>query len=306
MKVFISYRREDSAGHAGRLHDSLQSHFGADNVFMDLSDIDSGTNFVEVIQAAIRSSDVVLALIGKQWLTCSSAGKRRLDLPNDFVRTEIAMALEHGVPVIPVLVQGAGMPLAPSLPEPLKQLAVHDAHDISDERWSYDIDRLINATEKLAGKAGPSRRRSLAAIAAAILVIATGLGAFFSLRSRPAPIALDGNWSAEVTYDWGDKYTERFSFTSDSGAVIGSASFLRVPRGIVDGSLTGDRVVFQTRTEEVSGDRTAGVVHRYRGTIAGDTIAFTMQSEGGSSSVPVQFTAKRDAGPASNSQEPSR
>jgi len=94
MKVFISYRREDSAGHAGRLHDSLQSHFGADNVFMDLSDIDSGTNFVEVIQAAIRSSDVVLALIGKQWLTCSSAGKRRLDLPNDFVRTEIALLKE--------------------------------------------------------------------------------------------------------------------------------------------------------------------------------------------------------------------
>jgi hypothetical protein len=54
MKVFISYRREDSAGHAGRLYDSLQSHFGADNVFMDLSDIDSGTNFVDVIQTTTR------------------------------------------------------------------------------------------------------------------------------------------------------------------------------------------------------------------------------------------------------------
>jgi hypothetical protein len=293
MKVFISYRREDSAGHAGRLHDSLQSHFGADNVFMDLSDIDSGTNFVDVIRSAIESSDVVLAIIGKQWLTCSSAGKRRLDLPTDFVRTEIGMALEHGVPVIPVLVQGAGMPLAPSLPEPIKLLAAHDAHDLSDERWSYDVGRLIDATEKLAGTPARSKRRPLIATVAACLVIAAAIGAFFFLRSRPAPIALAGNWSAEVIYDWGDKYTERFTFTPDRDGVIGSASFLGVPRGIIDGSLNGDRVAFQTRTEELGGG--PSLVHRYTGTITGDTIAFTMQSEGSSSSVPVRFTAKRES-----------
>ena len=258
MKVFISYRREDSAGHAGRLHDSLQSHFGADNVFMDLSDIDSGTNFGDAIQTAITTSDVVLAVIGTQWLTCSSAGKRRLDMPNDFVRTEIGMALQHGVPVIPVLVQGASVPLAPSLPEPIKRLASHDAHDLSDERWSYDVGRLIEATEKLGRK----------------------------------PLA--GHWSADVTYDWGDKYTERFSFTVDGDTVIGSASFLGVRRGIVDGSLTGDRVVFHTRTEEITGDKPSSVVHRYRGAITGDTIVFTMQTEGGSSSVPVEFTARRN------------
>jgi len=301
MKVFISYRREDSSGHAGRLHDSLQSHFGADNVFMDLSDIDSGTNFVDVIQTAIRSSDVVLAVIGKQWLTCSSGGTRRLDLPNDFVRTEIGMALEHARPVIPVLVQGAGMPLAPSLPEPLKRLASHDAHDLSDERWTYDVGRLIDATEKLGGSPGHSRRKPLIAALVAVVVIAAAVGAFLFQRSRPAPTSLAGNWSAEVTYDWGDKYTERFSFTVDGDAVIGTASFLGVRRGIVEGSLTGDRVVFQTRTEEILGDRTSSVVHRYRGTIADDTIAFTMQSEGGSSSVPEQFSAKRDAGQGSSS-----
>lgn len=305
MKVFISYRREDSAGHSGRLHDSLQSHFGADNVFMDLSDIDSGANFSDVIQSAIKSSDVVLAIIGKQWLTCSSDGKRRLDLPNDFVRTEIGMALQHGVPVIPVLVQGAGMPLAPSLPEPIKLLASHDAHDLSDERWSYDVGRLIDATEKLAGKPGRSQRWPLVAAVAAFLVIAAAIGAFFFLRTRPMPIALAGNWSAEVTYDWGDKYTERFSFTVDGETVLGTASFLRVPRGIVDGSLKDDRVVFQTRTEELGG-APSGIVHRYRGTIAGDTIAFTMQMEGGSSTVPVQFTAKRDATPPSSPAEPPR
>lgn len=291
MKVFISYRREDSAGHAGRLHDSLQSHFGANNVFMDLSDIDSGTNFIDVIQTAITSSDVVLAIIGKQWLTCSSAGKRRLDLPNDFVRTEIGMALEHGVPIIPVLVQGAGMPLAPSLPEPIKRLSAHDAHDLSDERWSYDVGRLIEATEKLAGKPAGSRRRPLIAAVVVLFVIAAAIGVLSFLRARPAPVALAGDWSAEVTYDWGDTHNERFSFSVDRDRVIGSASFLGVPRGIVDGSVSGDRVAFQTRTEQLGGGPT--LAHRYTGTITGDTIAFTMQSEGGSSSVPVQFTARR-------------
>src|SRR5262245_7493224 len=232
MKVFISYRREDSAGHSGRLHDSLQSHFGADNVFMDLDDIDSGQNFVEVIQGAIRSSDVVLAVIGKEWLTCASAGTRRLDMPTDFVRTEIGTALAHGVPVIPVLVQGAEMPLAPALPEPLKQLASHDAHDLSDERWSYDVGRLIDATEKLAGKPTSSTRWPLVAAIAAVIAIAAVAAAFFFLRTSQPGVSLAGNWSAEVTYDWGAKYTERFVFKVDGDAVLGTASFLRVPRGI--------------------------------------------------------------------------
>ena len=264
---------------------------------MDLDDIDSGQNFAEAIQSAIRSSDVVLAIIGKEWLTCSSGGTRRIDMPTDFVRTEIGMALAHGVPVIPVLVQGAGMPLAPSLPEPIKQLATHDAHDLSDERWSYDVGRLIDATEKLAGRRPPSKRWPLfAAIAAVIAIAAVAAAAFFFLRTGQPAVTLAGNWSADVTYDWGANYTERFVFKVDGDAVLGTASFLRVPRGIVDGSLAGDRLVFQTRTEEVRGDSNPlPVTHHYRGTITGDTIAFTMQTEGGSSTVPVEFTATRDA-----------
>jgi TIR domain-containing protein len=294
MKVFISYRREDSAGHSGRLHDSLQSHFGADNIFMDLSDIDSGQNFVDVIQGAVRSSDVVLAVIGNEWITCTSGGTRRLDMPNDFVRTEIGIALEHGIPVIPVLVRGARMPPASSLPEPLKLLASHDAHDLSDERWTYDVGRLIDATEKLAGKPALPRRWPLIA---AVVIITAAIAAFLFVHSRQPQVVLAGEWSAEVTYDWGDKYTERFAFKVDGDEVLGTASFLGVPRGIVDGSLQGARVVFQTRTQEVRGDfdKPVSVSHRYRGTITGDTIAFTMQSEAGSSSVPVEFIARRSA-----------
>ncbi len=188
MKVFISYRREDSAGHSGRLHDSLQSHFGADNVFMDLSDIDSGQNFVDVIQTAIRSSDVVLAVIGKQWLTCSSAGKRRLDLPDDFVRTEIGVALEHGVPVIPVLVQGAGMPLAPIVARTAQAARV--ARCARSQRRALELRRRPpdRRHRKAGGKAAPGRSGGRSSPPSPqVLVIAAAIGAFYFLRARPTP-----------------------------------------------------------------------------------------------------------------------
>jgi hypothetical protein len=322
MKVFISYRRNDSAGHTGRLYDSFLAHFGADGVFMDLSGIDSGQNFVDVIHKAISSSDVLLAVMGKEWLTCTGEGGRRLDDPNDLVRAEIAAALQRGTPVIPVLVDGAEMPGAAALPDALKPLARRDAHELSDERWSYDVARLIEATEKLAGKPARRDRRTWVPIAAAATIAAilgVGFLAWTQLNERqPAragsdsadatagattgapdaplpPAQLAGEWSAEVTYDWGDKYTERFKFKVDGQDVLGTASFLGSPRGIVEGTLKGDRVLFQIRTQTVIGDwnKPIDVVHRYRGTISGDTIAFYVQTEGGPSTLPVEFTATR-------------
>src|SRR5688572_3433982 len=118
MKIFISYRRADSMGHAGRLFDALQEHFGRDNVFMDLSGIDSGADFAAVIQQAIGSCDALVAVIGDQWLTCADGTGRRLDSPDDFVRREVAAALDRGVPVVPVLVERTAMPAADTLPEP--------------------------------------------------------------------------------------------------------------------------------------------------------------------------------------------
>ena len=148
MKVFISYRREDSAGHTGRLYDSLRKHFGDDNVFLDVSGIDSGRKFADVIQGAIHSCDVLLAVIGPEWLTCVANGERRIDDPGDLVRTEILTALNGGIGVIPVLVGGASPPPAGSLPAALQPLAALDAHDMTDERWAYDADRLIRAMER--------------------------------------------------------------------------------------------------------------------------------------------------------------
>ncbi len=120
-KIFISYRRNDSATSAGRLYDRLEGHFGQDQVFMDIDTIRPGLNFVEVVQQAIADSDGLIAVIGQEWLTASDGtGGRRLDQPDDLVRLEIATALERGIRVVPVLLQGAEMPRGIDLPEGLK------------------------------------------------------------------------------------------------------------------------------------------------------------------------------------------
>jgi hypothetical protein len=143
-RVFISYRREDSSGWAGRLYDRLSQRFGDENIFMDIDTIDPGLNFVEVIQQAVGSCDVLIALIGPQWLTVSDApGHRRLDNPNDFVRLEIAAALERNIRVIPVLIQSARMPRSLELPDKIALLSQRNAFEISDLRFHSDVDRLI-------------------------------------------------------------------------------------------------------------------------------------------------------------------
>ena len=92
--VFLSYRREDSAGHAGRLYDALSGRFGADNVFMDVTAIEPGLDFAQVVITTIASSGVFIAMIGRTWLSCAdAAGRQRLARPQDFVRAEIRAAL---------------------------------------------------------------------------------------------------------------------------------------------------------------------------------------------------------------------
>jgi tetratricopeptide (TPR) repeat protein len=107
-------------------------------------------------------------------------------------------------------------------------------------------------------------------------------------------VRLAGEWSAEVTYSWGDKYTERFSFKLDGNDVLGTASFLGVRRGIREGTLNGDRLLFSITQGVFDGDNPKDVIHRYRGRISGDVIAFSILSEGGDSDVPVEFTARRE------------
>jgi hypothetical protein len=133
--IFINYRREDTAGHAGRLYDALAARFGDDHVFIDIDAIDPGEDFTQVVEQSVGSCDVLLALIGRGWTnTVDREGRRRLDKPDDWVRVEIQTALERpDTRVIPTLVQGAEMPSSDELPPPLQKLSHRKAFEIREQ-----------------------------------------------------------------------------------------------------------------------------------------------------------------------------
>jgi TIR domain len=151
-KIFISYRRDDSAGHAGRVHDRLEREFGPDLLFMDVDAIPLGLNFIKVLREEVAKCDVLLALIGPSWLSArDEEGNRRLDNPSDFLRIEIATALQRDTPVIPILLDGARMPKSAQLPKDLEELAVRNGLDIRHASFHIDMGKLIRALKNLSG-----------------------------------------------------------------------------------------------------------------------------------------------------------
>ena len=190
--IFISYRRDDSEGHAGRLFEDLRDRFGSASVFMDVAGIEPGRDFRKVIEQQVASCGVLLAVIGKSWLTSSASdaqGRRRLDDPHDFVRLETATALTRDIPVIPVLVHGAQMPRPEELPDALKDLAFRNGVELSHARWSSDVQLLINALMPYVDAASPRavaaaappgggkpRRSALVALGVALPLAAAGVG----------------------------------------------------------------------------------------------------------------------------------
>ena len=148
-RIFISYRREDAAYPAGWLFDRLADKFGKNQVFKDVNSIQLGEDFVEVITAAVKSCDVLLAVIGERWLTITDEqGQQRLENPSDFVRLEIETALARNIRVIPILVGGAQMPRADQLPPSLAKLAHRNALELSPSRFSSDTSRLLAVLER--------------------------------------------------------------------------------------------------------------------------------------------------------------
>ena len=148
-KIVISYRRDDSAGQAGRIYDSLCQHFGAEQIFIDIDTIEPGINFVKAIEDAVSSCDVLLAIVGRRWLENDNKTTRRIDSLDDFVRLELATALTRGIRVIPVLVQGAAMPSPQSLPEDLREFAQRNALEVSDLHWKSGMERLVNVINRI-------------------------------------------------------------------------------------------------------------------------------------------------------------
>ena len=148
--IFISYRRDDSAGYAGRLYDRLVAHFGAERVFMDVEGIEPGLDFVVAIEEAVGSCRVLIAVIGDEWTTAAdAAGRRRLDDPNDFIRLETGAALQRGIRVVPVLVGGAVMPQIADLPDDLKALTRRQAIEINHKQWEASTGELIRTLESI-------------------------------------------------------------------------------------------------------------------------------------------------------------
>jgi hypothetical protein len=146
-RIFISYRREETAYPAGWLYDRLSDHYGG-QVFKDVDSIQLGDDFVEAITRAVGSCDVLLALVGDQWLTITDAvGRRRLDDPADFVRVEIEAALTRNVRVIPILVDGARMPRADELPASMARLVRRQALELSPSRFDFDTSRLLKVLD---------------------------------------------------------------------------------------------------------------------------------------------------------------
>jgi hypothetical protein len=157
--IFISYRRDDSAGYTRAIYDQLAKRFTKERIFMDVDAIEPGLPFDEVINQAVGRCEIMLAMIGKRWMEQQPGVGPRVNDEKDFVRLEIAAALSRNVRVIPVLLDGAGMPTEELLPEPLRALARRNAIEISNSRFNSDVDRLVEVVSKVLGESNvpPSR-----------------------------------------------------------------------------------------------------------------------------------------------------
>jgi CHASE2 domain-containing sensor protein len=193
--IFVSYRRSDAGGFAFSLHERLLEEFGPERVFMDVDTIAPGTDFGPAIRENLDRSDLLLAVIGRDWLQAGASGSRRIDDPGDWVRTEVATALARGIPVIPVLVGGASLPKAGELPEPLQELARRQSVDVRNASFRDDTERLVEAIERgLSGAPEPAPRRPWRAFTLLALVTCIMLLAAWTSLFNAAGIddALDG------------------------------------------------------------------------------------------------------------------
>jgi hypothetical protein len=188
-RIFISYRRADSAGHAGRLKDDLSRLLG-DRVFMDVSDIGPGANFEEVLGTELASCGVVLAIIGPRWLAAFDAPREGVD----YVRVELTQTLARGdIPVVPVLVQGASLPTSEELPSDLQALSKRQATTIRDDRWKDDV---VHLAQELRGVLKLSRLPVRWVVAGVVALAA--LASWFALNMQSAPAAFGRSGAHET------------------------------------------------------------------------------------------------------------
>lgn len=305
--IFLSYRRDDSAGFAGRLADALEAALGSRSVFRDVDDIRPGEDFVQAVESHLRNVDAVLVMIGPQWLAAGADQRRRLDAPDDFVRMEIQATLNSGKPLIPLLVGGAKMPSEADLPPALAALARRQAVVLSDGSWRSDVERLVASLQSAIPKASKAPIKPFASrwlLAGAAVAAMLGAYAIFHAtsdapRTPPAAVVnqatdITGRWTAQVKYDWGDQHDEVFEFKMLGGKLHGTASYLTGRLTIEHPSLEGGWLRFTTRSQEILGDNPGKETsHRYTGKVSSDRIEFTLETDGGYSlHPPLEFVAR--------------
>lgn len=223
-RVFTCYRRQDSAGWAGRIYDGLVKELGEDSVFIDVATLRPGEDFDEVIRSTIAACDAFVAVMGPTWATCTGDdGQRRLDDPGDYIRREVAEALGSDIKVVPVLVGGAKMPRARDLPPDVAPIARRHALEVGDGRFHADMRRLLRAVDPASGGwRGWVRRNGLrlAAVAAVAVLAVLGIqaltgdgnggvrpvpagptGATAPVKPAPATAGgLSGEWEGSYSY----------------------------------------------------------------------------------------------------------
>ncbi|MGA9578080.1 MAG: toll/interleukin-1 receptor domain-containing protein [Terrimicrobiaceae bacterium] len=163
--VFLSYRRSDTGGEAGRLADTFQQKLGEGLTFRDVSNIPLGEQFDAVLRKELLAAKTVLVLIGPTWLI--ELRQRLTQRDVDHLRVEVSTALAAQKRVIPILLKGAALPTAQDLPEELASLAKCQAMTLRDESWKQDVDRLIDAI----GRPYPWKKVALRAVVALFLIV---------------------------------------------------------------------------------------------------------------------------------------
>jgi len=309
--IFISYRRDDSAGYVRALYDRLIRQFSNEHVFMDVDAIGPGLPFDEAINRALEKCKVLIVVIGRRWIDKQAGIEPRIKDPTDFVHIEIAAALSRKILVVPVLIDGARMPSEKELPEPLRELAKRNALEISNSRFDSDIEMLIKAVRKALGATnGQATLRDNRKITPLLYWLASGLVVgvlgtiaylYFGFSIQSMRPEINCKWRADVIYDWQNAhYNEEFDLHGEDDEILGTATFLGTKRGILEGSITKKALRFVTKTKEyMSSDynNQKEQIHHYRGEFLGNEIKFIMQTEGGfSDHIPVKFIAKKVPG----------
>jgi hypothetical protein len=189
-KIFISYRREDAAANALGISQYLANEFGRRNVFLDV-DMRAGTKFPLFLEQRLPQCKVMLVLIGPDWLNSSDEqGRRRLDIPGDWVRLEIAHGLKRGITVIPVCVGGASLPPSTELPEDIRGLVDHQAMSITHPGFRRDMSGLVRDIRDIPGrKTWPRLGLILAGVSLFLIALALTL---LSIPSGSFKRVLDG------------------------------------------------------------------------------------------------------------------